>query len=128
MTARIRGRDEQSKLISMATDVRAALRAQLKVEYERVTDQLVQLGYGPNRNLQFDEGFADSGQVTAERGEADALAQNLAETLGEIEDALAKFESGTYGVCETCGGPISDARLEAMPMARDCINCANAQK
>ena len=46
-------------------------------------------------DLDFDEGFADSGQVTAERGEVDALAGSLSENLAEIEAALAKLEQGT---------------------------------
>ena len=45
-------------------------------------------------SLDFDENFADSGQVTAERGEVDALAGQLDETLKDIEDALAKFDDG----------------------------------
>ena len=66
----------------------------------------------------YDEGFADSGQVTAERGEVAALAGSLRDTLNDIEDALRKIDDGTYGVCEQCGGPIGEARLEAMPTAR----------
>ena len=55
----------------------------------------------------FDEGFADSGQVTAERGEVEALVGTLRETLNDIDAALAKFDGGTYGICESCGGPIA---------------------
>ena len=63
-------------------------------------DQLQRLGHGRGATLDFDEGFADSGQVTAERGEVEALAGQLDETLKDIEDALAKFDAGTYGECE----------------------------
>ena len=77
-----------------------------------------QMGHGAGGSLDFDDGFADSGQVTAERGEVDALAGSLLETLQEIEDALIKFDDGTYGTCESCGNPIAEARLEAMPAAR----------
>ena len=83
------------------------------------SDQLQELGVDRNS---FDEGFADSGQVTAERGEVEALVGTLRETLTDIDAALAKFERGTYGMCENCGGPIAEARLEAMPMARLCID------
>ena len=76
-------------------------------------------------DLDFDEGFADSGQVTAERGEVDAIAGNLSETLAEIEAALVKLEDGSYGKCEDCGQAIPPARLEAMPSARFCITCAS---
>ena len=106
------------------------LRDQLQEERARVREQLSNLGRGASSdpagaNLDFDENFADSGQVTAERGEVEALSGQLAETLQDIEDALARFDAGTYGACESCGKPIPDARLEAMPAARLCIECAS---
>ena len=66
--------------------------------------------------------------MTAERGEVDALVGTLRETLTDIDAALAKFDDGNYGVCESCGGPISEARLEAMPAARLCITCASKRR
>jgi RNA polymerase-binding transcription factor DksA len=108
----------------MADTAHASLRDQLEEERAR----LRQLGRGPDAELDFDEGFADSGQVTAERGEVDALAGKLLETLREIDDALAKFDAGTYGHCESCGQPIAEARLEAMPAARYCITCASKRR
>jgi RNA polymerase-binding transcription factor DksA len=112
----------------MADTTHASLRDQLEEERTRLRDQLRQLGRGPDAELDFDEGFADSGQVTAERGEVDALAGKLLETLREIDDALAKFDAGTYGRCESCGQPIAEARLEAMPAARYCITCASKRR
>ncbi len=106
----------------------AVLRAQLQEERERLQDQLRDLGHGPNGSLTFDDGFADSSQVTAERGEMEALAVSLSDTLSEIEDALRKFDAGTYGRCERCGEPIADARLEAKPAARLCIVCASKSR
>lgn len=108
----------------MADETLTALRAQLHDERTRLRDQLRQMGYGSSGSLSFDEGFADTGQVTAERGEVEALAATLEETLDEIEEALTKFDAGTYGRCESCGDPIAPARLEAMPAARHCIACA----
>jgi DnaK suppressor protein len=112
----------------MAETAHAPLRDQLRGERDRLLDQLRQMGRGPEGSLAFDEGFADSGQVTAERGEVDALAGTLLETLQEIEDALAKFDAGTYGQCESCGNAISEPRLEAMPAARLCITCASNRR
>lgn len=106
----------------------ASQRDQLERERARLVEQLAQLGYGPNGKLDFDEGFADSGQVTAERGEAQTLARNLGEQLEEVDDALGKLRDGTYGRCESCGGEIAEARLEAMPTARLCIDCASRQR
>jgi RNA polymerase-binding transcription factor DksA len=110
----------------------AARRAQLNEERDQLLEQLSHIGRAPRANgndeLSFDEGFADSGQVTAERGEVDALATKLLESLGEVDDALAKFEAGTYGTCENCGQEIGEARLEAMPSARFCMVCASKRR
>ena len=101
--------------------------------------QLGQLGRAPQGapdhpgdpaggSLAFDEGFADSGQVTAERGEVDALATSLLDGLHEVDAALAKIDDGGYGACESCGQEIGDTRLEAMPSARLCITCASQRR
>lgn len=47
----------------------------------------------------------------------------LAET-SDIKASLARIEQGTYGVCTNCGCVIPADRLEAMPMAARCIECA----
>ena len=112
----------------MAEIAHASLRDQLQDERDRLLDQLRQMGRGPEGTLSFDEGFADSGQVTAERGEVEALAGTLLKSLEDVEHALAKLDSGEYGTCESCGQPIPDARLEAKPAARHCISCASARR
>jgi len=75
-------------------------------------------------DLSYDENFADSGQVAAEQGENKALLNQLREQLAEMQRALAKFDDGSYGLCERCGNPIAEARLEAMPATRYCIDHA----
>lgn len=40
-----------------------------------------------------------------------------------IDDALARIEEGTYGVCESCESDVAEGRLEALPFTRLCINC-----
>ena len=107
----------------MTTDS-SELRAELESERSRIVADLADLGLGPEGDLVYDDNFADTSQVTAERGEAEALASELSETLREVEAALARVDDGSYGRCELCGGQISDARLEAMPAARRCIECA----
>ena len=99
------------------------VREELTTERDRVAVQLENLGHESARD-QFDEGFADSGQVTAERGEAEALIGSLLETLDDIDHALAKLDTDSYGQCEICHETIGEARLEAMPAARYCIGCA----
>jgi DnaK suppressor protein len=105
----------------------ATYRDQLSAERERVREQLRHLGHDGDR-AGFDENFADSGQVTAERGEVEALVASLLEALGDVDHALGKFDGGGYGLCESCGKAIPEARLEAMPTARTCISCASKKR
>ncbi|HSS09499.1 MAG TPA: TraR/DksA C4-type zinc finger protein [Acidimicrobiales bacterium] len=100
------------------------LRALLEEERDSLRAQLGELGFGAE-GLNYDSNFADSSQVTAERGEAEALAKTLLDTLSEVEHALAKLSDSSYGQCESCGKPIGPARLEAKPAARYCIDCAS---
>lgn len=106
-------------------DLRANVRAELTTEREHLVSQLSDLGVSNDGPQAFDGNFADSAQVAAEQGEARALATTLAENLREVEAALARLDDGTYGQCSSCQGQISDARLEAMPMATTCIDCAS---
>ena len=97
----------------------------LEEEQRRLQSELAEIGYGEDGGLHYDPNFADSSQVTAERGEAEALAGQLRESLDEVALALARLEDGSYGRCEVCGVAIQPARLEAMPATRYCINHAN---
>ena len=55
------------------------------------------------------------------------LKQTDAKIMQAIEEALARIEKGTYGVCRDCGDPIAHARLEAIPWTRVCITCKEKQ-
>jgi DnaK suppressor protein len=43
--------------------------------------------------------------------------------LIELEAALKRLNQGTYGICTVCGGPIMEARLDAMPETAHCMAC-----
>lgn len=45
--------------------------------------------------------------------------------LREIDNALSRIENGEYGICNTCGEEIDEKRLQAIPYASQCINCAD---
>ena len=97
--------------------------ALLRAEQAELKAQLKELGFANegDTGLSYDSNFADSSQVTAERGEAERLATELRDSLEEVDAALERLGAGNYGVCEVCGKPIGEARLEAMPAARFCI-------
>lgn len=44
--------------------------------------------------------------------------------LRRIDAALDRIGAGTYGTCQRCGGPIGAARLQALPAAPLCRECA----
>jgi DnaK suppressor protein len=48
--------------------------------------------------------------------------------LEKIDRALEKIDGGTFGVCETCGEPISIKRLEARLETTLCIRCKEDQE
>jgi RNA polymerase-binding transcription factor DksA len=101
-------------------------RGLLQMEQEQLRAELSELGFDDGRTgLDYDANFADTSQVTAERGEAEALAGKLKETLEEVAAAITRLDEGTYGNCEVCGVAVNPARLEAMPATRFCIDHAN---
>lgn len=51
------------------------------------------------------------------------LEARLKKDLKEIESALKKIKSGTYGKCERCKGAIDVKRLEVKPEAVYCLKC-----
>lgn len=101
-------------------DLLSKVRTALETERAELHAQLAEHG----ADVPFDENFADSGQVAAEQGEHRALLGSMHDTLRDVDHALARLDDGAYGKCEECGEDIAEARLEAMPAARYCINHA----
>jgi len=68
-----------------------------------------------------DQHPADQGTETFEREKAQSIRIATEAQLTDVERALARLESGNYGVCEMCGTKIAEERLEARPAARYCV-------
>jgi DnaK suppressor protein len=66
---------------------------------------------------------ADAGSDAYDRDFALNLLTQEQDALYEIEEALKRVDSGTYGICEMSGKPIPQARLEAIPFARFTVEC-----
>jgi DnaK suppressor protein len=70
---------------------------------------------------------ADSSEQAVDLADDEALAgvdEVIRQEISEIRAALSRIENGSYGTCSACGGGIGDARLNALPTATRCINCA----
>jgi DnaK suppressor protein len=66
--------------------------------------------------------IADSATETYMRELDEGLEENADHLLAEIGAALGRIDDGTYGLCASCGRPISRERLEAVPYATLCID------
>ena len=77
-------------------------------------------GYGDHQ--------ADDATEVFEREKELGLEQTIKLHLDQVEHALKRIEAGTYGECESCGKPIPNARLDAMPEATLCIDCKAEQE
>jgi DnaK suppressor protein len=66
---------------------------------------------------------ADATQQTLEREMATRKLDRDAMIVRDIRAALARLESGDYGVCAHCEETISPKRLAAVPWAALCIHC-----
>ena len=71
---------------------------------------------------------ADAGAKTYAREHELALTYNARELLAQNERALNRIETGTYGVCESCGNAIGKARLQAFPRATLCVTCKQREE
>ena len=54
------------------------------------------------------------------------LDENEKDEVEAIDWALRKIETGSYGICESCGKEISENRLNVLPWTRLCKSCAGA--
>ena len=108
------------------------LRFHFEKERERLAEELRRLGDG-NLSAGGREGNAfskgtEAAASTTELARRVALEQSLKGRLSGVEGALRKLDEGTYGICDGCGQAIDPARLEALPEASLCRNCADMQK
>jgi len=71
---------------------------------------------------------ADAGAKTYEREHEMALTYNARDLLVQNERAMVRIDSGTYGICESCGKPIGKARLQAFPRATLCVTCKQREE
>jgi RNA polymerase-binding protein DksA len=100
-----------------------SFRKRLEEERRRLMADLERLVVTEQDNPGYSTHIADDATEVLENTKNHALRRNLQRLLGQANDALAKFDKGTYGLCEDCGGKIDHARLKALPSATLCIQC-----
>lgn len=72
--------------------------------------------------------MADQGTDAMEREKTFLFASKSGRLLYHIDEALRRIRNNTYGICVECAKPIDMTRLEAVPHARLCIDCKEAEE
>ena len=103
------------------------LHTALEEQRENLRKEIADQGGDPDSgdaSIDVERGFADSAHSTAERARLIAVMKALRANLRWVNRALKKIELGTYGTCERCGNAIPIERLDALPWAILCVDCA----
>ena len=86
---------------------------------ERFAEEMSTRGASAKEEMPtFSEHMADAATDSYDRDCALAMLSSTQTVLYEIEQALNRIMTGTYGVCEATGKPIETERLAAIPWAR----------
>lgn len=104
----------------------SARKASCREEVERLSaavDELAMASEAPD--LGDEQGFAEAGSLNVERDRILSLTALARGRIDEVDAAIRRLESGTYGGCRSCRRPIPTARLEAVPEATKCVSCAS---
>ncbi len=103
-------------------------RARLEGEQKRLLEELEQLqaSVPPIEVRREGSPFGKREEEASESFELEkrlALEKQIRDQLVEVEHTIDKFEKETYGLCDSCGQPIDQARLEVLPQASLCMSC-----
>jgi RNA polymerase-binding transcription factor DksA len=100
-----------------------ARKAQLEQRLGELTSRLARIEH------ELEQPVSDDFSEQAVEREGEEVLEDLGaagrQEIRMIEAALDRIANGSYGTCVNCGDPIGDARLDVLPQAPRCRNCAN---
>ena len=102
-----------------AAAVLAAKRAELEAELTRLT-----VPTSEPSGISFGKRIGEGTSVAVDRLSQVAAHDRLQGLLAEVLRAQEKLGEDTYGTCDRCGRPIAAERLDALPWATRCVDCA----
>jgi DnaK suppressor protein len=107
-----------------------AVRRQLQERRQRAQERLGALTARPERGsaVGFGKRIGDGTSEAVSRLTDVGVGGSLERGMHRTERALAKLDAGTYGECDRCGSVIGRGRLNAMPDAVLCVECAAAER
>ena len=115
--------NERSKFMKTAKDLLLTKRRELS---SNISSEIAEMRDADNSDLSVsdvdDIGASQDNETTFKILELES------HNLAQIDEALERLESGTYGTCEECKEPIGIERLKALPFTPVCINCKRLQE
>jgi DnaK suppressor protein len=106
----------QEKLIYFKGMLEGRLHALLE-EAEKIVN-----GMGDDRVETFPDP-TDRASLESDRNFVLRIKDRERKLIQKIKEALERIEDGTFGICDSCGKPISEKRLMARPVTTQCIEC-----
>lgn len=106
----------------------SSLRERLNAELRQLTEKAGLTGAELSGEREYPADPADRASMENDRSFHLLLNDRNRARLGEIREALGRFDTGEYGACPECGEDISPARLRAHPTALLCIQCQAARE
>lgn len=98
-----------------------AMKAEINTDVEQTLNEMTShSGNIPDPN--------DRASVESDRSFELRIRGRERKLMEKVEEALARIEDGTYGVCAGCGCDIAIKRLQARPVAKFCIDCKSRQE
>lgn len=104
-----------------------SLRGRLTARRIELAEELARLTTPPaeGANVSFGKRIGEGTTEAVERLATTATARSIATSIADIDRAIAKLDEGSYGVCDRCGGPIGEERLDYRPATSVCVVCAD---
>ena len=100
----------------------SAIRTKLLAKQQKLSGRLKTTQATEGHEVE--EGLDSNAQLWEVSEVRDGLDDEAATELNQVNEALARLDAGEYGFCKSCGNEIGEMRLEALPYATLCIDCA----
>ena len=112
-----------AQLAELERDLRRQ-RLALDTEQARMAGSLAAVRSARSDSDADDEHDPEGPTLSTEWSRISGLTSELAARSAALDRALGRIEVGGYGMCLSCGAPIGFDRLDAVPAAELCIECA----
>ena len=105
----------------------AAIRRDLERQRKVMLEEAVEGLANPNGQEAFPD-VSDQASAEAEQNFLMRIREREQRLIKKIDEALARMDQDTYGICERCEEGIPYPRLKARPVTTLCINCKTLEE